>query len=193
MREGIHPTYYPEAQVICGCGNTFTTGSTQEVIRTDVCSDCHPFYTGEQRIVDSAGQVERFMKRLEVREEITHEQREQERARREAERRIREKRKQERLRRAGLKEISDSMATPGRPSREAEQAAAELQGPEGGEPGSAREGQPGEAGEEPESSEGKTAQRASGGSEGKPRSGGGGKRSAPAREVAAEDHEGDAE
>lgn len=64
MREGIHPTYYPEAQVICSCGNTWTTGSTSEVIRTDVCSNCHPFYTGEQRIVDSAGQVDRFMKRL---------------------------------------------------------------------------------------------------------------------------------
>ena len=64
MRQDIHPTYYPEAQVICSCGNTWTTGSTSEVIRTDVCSNCHPFYTGEQRIVDSAGQVDRFMKRL---------------------------------------------------------------------------------------------------------------------------------
>jgi len=64
MKQDIHPTYYPEAQVICSCGNTWTTGSTQEVIRTDVCSQCHPFYTGEQRIVDTAGQVDRFMKRL---------------------------------------------------------------------------------------------------------------------------------
>lgn len=64
MREGIHPKYYPNAQVICSCGNTWTTGSTQEVIRTDVCSKCHPFFTGEQRIVDTAGQVDRFMKRL---------------------------------------------------------------------------------------------------------------------------------
>jgi large subunit ribosomal protein L31 len=64
MKQGIHPKYYPEAQVICSCGNTWTTGSTAEVIRTDVCSNCHPFYTGEQRIVDSAGQVDRFMKRL---------------------------------------------------------------------------------------------------------------------------------
>jgi large subunit ribosomal protein L31 len=64
MRKDIHPTYYPEAQVICSCGNTWTTGSTKEVIRTDVCSQCHPFFTGEQRIVDSAGQVDRFMKRL---------------------------------------------------------------------------------------------------------------------------------
>ncbi len=64
MREEIHPTYYPEAKVICSCGNTWTTGSTLPEIRTDICSNCHPFYTGEQRIVDSAGQVERFMTRL---------------------------------------------------------------------------------------------------------------------------------
>ena len=64
MKEAIHPTYYPDARVICSCGNTWTTGSTQKEIRTDVCSKCHPFFTGEQRIVDSAGQVDRFMKRL---------------------------------------------------------------------------------------------------------------------------------
>jgi large subunit ribosomal protein L31 len=64
MRKGIHPQYYPEATVTCSCGNTWVTGSTQPSIRTDVCSKCHPFYTGEQRIVDTAGQVDRFMKRL---------------------------------------------------------------------------------------------------------------------------------
>jgi len=64
MKAGIHPTYYPDAKVICSCGNTWTTGSTQKELRTDVCSKCHPFFTGEQRIVDSAGQVDRFMKRL---------------------------------------------------------------------------------------------------------------------------------
>ena len=64
MKEKLHPQYYPNAQVICSCGNTWTTGSTQPVIRTDVCSACHPFFTGEQRIVDTAGQVDRFMKRL---------------------------------------------------------------------------------------------------------------------------------
>jgi large subunit ribosomal protein L31 len=68
MREGIHPQYYPTAKVVCSCGNSWLTGSTQEEIRTDVCSNCHPFYTGEQRIVDTAGQVERFMKRLEARQ-----------------------------------------------------------------------------------------------------------------------------
>ena len=69
MKPDIHPEWHPQAQVICGCGNTWTTGATVPVIRTDVCSDCHPFFTGEQRIVDTAGQVERFMRRLEKRDE----------------------------------------------------------------------------------------------------------------------------
>lgn len=67
MRQGIHPKYYPKATVICACGNTWHTGSTVEVIHTDVCSDCHPFYTGEQRIVDTEGQVDRFYKKLQAR------------------------------------------------------------------------------------------------------------------------------
>ncbi len=65
MKDKIHPKYYAEAIVTCACGTTWTTGATQPEIRTDVCSACHPFYTGEQRIVDTAGQVERFMRRLE--------------------------------------------------------------------------------------------------------------------------------
>jgi len=69
MRKKIHPKYYSEATVRCSCGNTFTVGSTQEEIRTDVCSECHPFFTGEQRIVDTAGQVDRFIRRLEKRGE----------------------------------------------------------------------------------------------------------------------------
>lgn len=74
MKKDIHPKYYPEAQVICACGNSWITGATQEVVRTDVCSACHPFFTGEQRIVDTAGQVERFMRRLEKRVELTEEE-----------------------------------------------------------------------------------------------------------------------
>ena len=70
MKEGIHPEFYPEAQVICTCGNTWTVGSTVPVIRTDICSNCHPFFTGEQRIVDAGGQVERFMKKLERRDRM---------------------------------------------------------------------------------------------------------------------------
>jgi ribosomal protein L31 len=65
MKAKIHPKYYPEARVICACGNTWNTGATVPEIKVDVCSACHPFYTGEQRIVDTAGQVDRFMKRLE--------------------------------------------------------------------------------------------------------------------------------
>jgi large subunit ribosomal protein L31 len=64
MKQEIHPKYYPNATVICACGNTWTTGSTVELIRTDVCSACHPFFTGEQRIVDTAGQVDRYQKRM---------------------------------------------------------------------------------------------------------------------------------
>jgi large subunit ribosomal protein L31 len=63
MKKDIHPQYYPDAKVICACGNTWTTGSTRKEIRTDMCSICHPFFTGEQRIVDTAGQVERFERR----------------------------------------------------------------------------------------------------------------------------------
>ena len=70
MKDKIHPKYYPNATVTCACGNSWTTGATQEEIRTDVCSACHPFFTGEQRIVDTAGQVERFMRRLEKKVEI---------------------------------------------------------------------------------------------------------------------------
>lgn len=68
MKADIHPKYYPAARVICSCGNSWITGSTLPEIRTDVCSACHPYFTGEQRIVDTAGQVERFMKRLERRQ-----------------------------------------------------------------------------------------------------------------------------
>lgn len=73
MKEAIHPTWYPEARVVCACGNTWTTGATVEEIRTDICSACHPFYTGEQRIVDTEGQVDRFYKRLQQRTTIQRE------------------------------------------------------------------------------------------------------------------------
>lgn len=81
MRPGIHPKYYPNAQVICSCGNTWTTGSTVELIHTDVCSNCHPFYTGEQRIVDTEGQVDRFYRKLEARQEYLQDIRDREQAR----------------------------------------------------------------------------------------------------------------
>lgn len=68
MKAGIHPNYQ-EATVVCSCGNTWTTRSTKPNLRVDLCNKCHPFYTGEQRIVDTAGRVDRFMMRLERREQ----------------------------------------------------------------------------------------------------------------------------
>jgi len=68
MKAGIHPEYV-EATVTCACGNTFTVGSTKPILKVDVCSKCHPFYTGQQRILDTAGRVERFRKRFNLNEE----------------------------------------------------------------------------------------------------------------------------
>lgn len=59
----IHPTYFPKAKVTCGCGNSFTVGATQEEIKVDICNKCHPFYTGENKLIDTAGRVERFRSR----------------------------------------------------------------------------------------------------------------------------------
>ena len=60
MKANIHPKYYAQAQVICACGNRFTTGSTLEEIRVELCNKCHPFYTGEQKFVDSASRIQKF-------------------------------------------------------------------------------------------------------------------------------------
>jgi len=65
MKAGIHPKYQ-ETTITCACGNTWQSRSTKPTLRVDLCNKCHPFYTGEQRIVDPAGQVERFMERLEA-------------------------------------------------------------------------------------------------------------------------------
>jgi large subunit ribosomal protein L31 len=62
MKTNIHPDYV-EATVTCACGNTFKVGSTKAQLRVDVCSKCHPFFTGQQRILDTAGRVERFNRR----------------------------------------------------------------------------------------------------------------------------------
>ena len=63
MKEKIHPKYFSDAEVTCSCGNKFTTGSTKKQLRVELCSACHPFYTGERRMVDTAGRVERFKQR----------------------------------------------------------------------------------------------------------------------------------
>ncbi|MBI4288547.1 MAG: 50S ribosomal protein L31 [Chloroflexi bacterium] len=66
MKDKIHPKYYPDAKVSCACGNTFTTGSTKPLTKVEICSQCHPFYTGKQHIVDTAGRVERFKRRYKM-------------------------------------------------------------------------------------------------------------------------------
>jgi large subunit ribosomal protein L31 len=113
MKENIHPTYYPDAQVICACGNTWTTGSTQKVIRTDVCSKCHPFYTGEQRIVDTEGQVDRFYKKLQARQQYLDEQQAREEARTSLDRPIEEldlgTRPTDVLAKAGITTVGDAL------------------------------------------------------------------------------------
>jgi len=63
MKKDIHPKYYPKAKVKCACGNSFTVGSTAPEINIEICSKCHPFYTGKDKIIDTAGRVERFKKR----------------------------------------------------------------------------------------------------------------------------------
>lgn len=65
MKQSIHPQYYPNANVKCACGNTWKTGSTIQEISTGICSKCHPFYTGTEKILDTRGRVEKFKKRLE--------------------------------------------------------------------------------------------------------------------------------
>jgi large subunit ribosomal protein L31 len=66
MKDKIHPKYFSDAKVVCACGNTFTTGSTKQMLRVEVCSKCHPFYTGERRIMDTTGRVERYKKRYKI-------------------------------------------------------------------------------------------------------------------------------
>ncbi len=63
MKPEIHPTYHTDAQVTCVCGNSFQTGSTLKEIKIDICSECHPFYTGKQKLVDTEGRVEKFKKK----------------------------------------------------------------------------------------------------------------------------------
>lgn len=63
MKAEIHPTYYKNAKVTCSCGNTFTVGATKPDIRVEICAKCHPFYTGEEKLIDTAGRVEKFKTR----------------------------------------------------------------------------------------------------------------------------------
>jgi large subunit ribosomal protein L31 len=110
MKKGIHPTYYPDAKVTCSCGNTWTTGSTKKEIRTEVCSNCHPFFTGQQqRIIDIEGQVDRFYKKLQARQEFVDEKKARETSRVSPDRSVKEiglpARATEALEKAGLDNV----------------------------------------------------------------------------------------
>ncbi len=70
MKKDIHPEYNQKAKVICACGNTFTIGSTEKEIKVELCSECHPFYTGKQKLVDTARRVEKFQAKLKTQEEM---------------------------------------------------------------------------------------------------------------------------
>ncbi len=69
MKEGIHPKYNHDSVVKCACGNTFTTGSVKNELKVEICSKCHPFYTGHQKIMDIGGRVEKFRKKFNLTEE----------------------------------------------------------------------------------------------------------------------------
>ena len=66
MKEKIHPEYFSDAQVVCACGNTFIIGSSKKILKVEMCSKCHPFFTGEKRMLDTAGRVEKFKRRYEA-------------------------------------------------------------------------------------------------------------------------------
>lgn len=71
MKSNTHPQYYPNAKVSCACGNTFTTGSTEPEIKVELCSACHPFYTGKQKLVDTARRVEKFTSKVKAKESLS--------------------------------------------------------------------------------------------------------------------------
>jgi len=105
VKEGIHPTFYGDALFTCGsCGTTWRTGSTKKEVHVDLCSNCHPFYTGTQRIVDTAGQVERFTKRLAVHETAV--------AQGEVKGSKKQRRAEERAKRSGMTEAMQPEPTP---------------------------------------------------------------------------------
>jgi len=71
MKSNTHPQYYPNAKVSCACGNTFTTGSTEPEIKVELCSACHPFYTGKQKLVDTARRVEKFTSKVKAKKSLS--------------------------------------------------------------------------------------------------------------------------
>ena len=114
MKTDIHPTYFLDATVTCACGNTWKTGSTKKEIRVEICSDCHPFFTGEMnRIVDTEGQVDRFFKKLQARQDYVEEKKARETSKISPERPVAElepgKRPTDALAKAGIKKVGQLM------------------------------------------------------------------------------------
>ena len=114
MKTDIHPTYYSDATVTCACGNTWETGSTQKEIRVEICSNCHPFFTGEMnRIVDTEGQVDRFYKKLQARQDYVEERKARETEKVSPERPVAElelgKRPTDALAKVGIKKVGQFM------------------------------------------------------------------------------------
>jgi large subunit ribosomal protein L31 len=68
MKDKIHPKYYNDAKIVCSCGNIFTIGSTRKEMKVELCSKCHPFFTGERKMIDTAGRVERFKQRYKIKD-----------------------------------------------------------------------------------------------------------------------------
>lgn len=122
MKPEIHPTWYPEATVECACGTTFTVGATVPSIHTEICSACHPFFTGEQRIVDTAGQVERFMRRLQVGVEQRSQKQSSAQERADAARRAREAKRERRGVTALEQSIRTERGEPGEETSESPEA-----------------------------------------------------------------------
>jgi large subunit ribosomal protein L31 len=115
MKANTHPVYYPEAEVVCACGNKWTTGSTKSVIHVEICSKCHPFFSGEQaRIIDIEGQVDRFYKKLQARQDYVEQQKSREESKVSPLRPITElelgKRVTESLAKAGVTEVGHLLA-----------------------------------------------------------------------------------
>jgi large subunit ribosomal protein L31 len=114
MKTDIHPTYYEDATVTCACGNTWKTGSTKKEIRVEICSKCHPFFSGEmQRIVDIEGQVDRFYKKLQARQDYVAEKKARETEKVSPERPVVDlelgKRATDALAKAGIKKVGQLM------------------------------------------------------------------------------------
>ena len=114
MKTDIHPTYYLDATVTCACGNTWKTGSTRKEIRVEICSNCHPFFSGEmQRIVDIEGHVDRFYKKLQARQDYVAEKKARETEKVSPERPVAElelgKRPTDALAKAGIKKVGQFM------------------------------------------------------------------------------------